>query len=132
MRGDLLTAEGGARSLGRFGVLANQALNSVTTECTATDGREQRVARLALTFAHPRAQRQHRLAGKRRATVLAALAVAAHVGSAAQLHISTGKPGELGAAQARLHSHQEEGAVAATNPDRAIRGREQRVNLNSG
>src|SRR5215469_1150772 len=106
-------------------------LHSVTTERSAADRREHWVARLTLAFAQPNSKHCHRLRCEWRAAILTSFATATYVGAASQVHISARQPGHLGDAQASLQSHQEQGAVAATDPRGSVGGSEESSDLGS-
>jgi hypothetical protein len=65
-------------------MFVQQVLQSIVTQRGSARGWEDRLARLALTFAQPTAQHENGVFAQRRATTLASLALASNVRAGAE------------------------------------------------
>src|SRR5471030_2367393 len=91
-------------------MLVQQVLQSIVTQRSSACGWKDRFGRLALALAQPTAQHENGVFTQRRATTLAALALASHVCTGAEHDVFTTKARELRCSQARLDGEHQKGS----------------------
>lgn len=129
VRGRFLAEEGRAGLGGCRAVLGEEAFDGISAELSAPAGREERLERLALSFSQPGSERRHGRGRQRRDPLLAALAEAAHVGTAAECHVLASQPDQLRDPQAGLDRDEQQGVVAPTDPAGAVGTGQEGVDL---
>jgi len=113
-------------------VVGEAPFDRVAAEAAAGDGREQRIACSAWTFAEPRMQDRLGRCHERRASLFAAFADGVHVGADGEGHVLAGESGEFGDAQPGLDGEREHGVIARPVQVAQVAGVQQRLDLGFG
>ena len=95
MGGDALVPEGGAFVPSRGHMLGQQVAETVMAQYPTVLIREHRVIRFAVAFLQPRLEDRRRVPAQRRVAFLAPLAVTAHMGTGAEVHIAATQPDQF-------------------------------------
>ena len=110
-------------------MLVQHVLQGIVTQLGPARAWKCWLGRLALALSQPAAQRENRILAQRRATALAALALASHVGTGAEHDVLTAKTSEFRGPQPRLHSQHQKRPVAAPRPGCEFRRGKKRVDF---
>ncbi len=122
---DRLATERGAGGLSCDRMVADEQLDRVGAEPSASTGGKQRVSRPAAAFPEPDPQRADGLPGKRRDAFFAALAVGSDVWASAEIDVADDQAREFREAQAGLEREEQESVVPTASPGRAVWRREE-------
>ena len=117
---------------GEGDVVGEAVFDRVAAERSAGDGREQRIAWGAGTFAEPGVQDRFGGRHQRRAPFFSAFADGVHVGAGGERDVLAGESGELGDPQTGLDGEGEHGVIAPSGPGVLVAGVQQRVDLGIG
>lgn len=116
MGGKTLLSKGRAMTTGLFGVLPNEAFDGIATESPATTAGKEYVRILAALLAHPLAQHGNGLRCQRRTAFLAAFSETAYMSTGSEMYILTAQLRQFRDSQCGLHSEQQQGVIATTDP----------------
>ena len=117
---------------GDAGVFGQEALDRIAAQAPAVQAWEQRLVGFATPLAEPDTQHRRRLHGERRDTLLPTFAAAAHVRTGVETHVGDPQAERLGDTQPRLRRQDEPCMVTSTESSRAVRGRQQSIDLVRG
>src|SRR6266851_9849440 len=106
-------------------MVADEQLDRVRAESSASPGGKQRVSRPAAAFPEPDPERADGLAGKRSDAFFAALAVGSHAWTSAEIEIADDQAREFREAQTGLECKKQQRMVPTASPGRAVRHREE-------
>ena len=132
MGSHLLVVQRRTLARGDAGVFGQEALDRIAAQASAVQAWEQGLVGFATALAEPDTQHRRRLHGERRDALFPTFAVAAHVRTGVEAHVGDPQAERLGDTQARLRRQDEPCMVTSTESSRAVRGRQQGIDLARG